>query len=424
MFVLFFLYDLIFIIGLIVYLPFYFYHKKINFPALSEKLGFLSSREDKNEKSIWIQVVSVGEVNLIVSLVKKLKELLDYDIIITTTTLTGNKLAKKNFGSLAKVYFFPWDISCIVKKVIKIINPKIFIAVETEIWPNLFYQLKKKNIPVVLINGRISHTAFNRYKFIKPIIGSTLNRCSYIGVQNSFYKDRFCDLGCKGDKVVISGNMKFEGILVDEERLLEIKRKYSVFLKKEGYLLLISASTHYPEERVILDIYKSILDSRRDIILLIAPRHIERLPLIEKDIACCGLKPLRLGGVIEHNHDADSVYLLDTIGELMYLYSLCDICFVGGSLAEHGGQNILEPIYFLKPTCFGPYMDNFRDVEEIVLSRKAGIRVKDAHELKNVFMKLIEDHNLRKDLSGRCLDVFREGKKDLEKNLEIILKCL
>lgn len=420
--ILFFVYDLIFVLGFLAYLPVYSCKKKITINALTQKFGFLKNFGLK--ECIWIQVVSVGEANLIGELIGRLREIYDYPIVISTTTLTGNRIAKAKYSHLAKVIFFPLDVSFILKKVLKIINPKIFIAVETEIWPNLFHQLSNENIPIIIVNGRISDKAFKRYKLIKPIIKKVINKCSYIGVQNKAYKERFQYLGAKDEKIIISGNMKFESIFVDQDKLSKAKDKYLPVLKHSNNVLLLAASTHSPEEKIIADVYSDILKTLGGVNLVIVPRHPQRVPAIEKIVRFRGFNPVRTSKITQTSPDKKDVFIVDTIGELLYLYSIADICFVGGSLSEDGGHNILEPIYFLKPTVFGPHMDNFRDIEETVLERGAGIKVRDAVELSHVILGLVRDRALRDNLKDKCNKVFAEERRGLEKNLQIILEVL
>ncbi len=412
-------YDLLFLLGFTIYLPVYFWRKKISFSALKEKLGFISIRNTK--KSIWIQVVSVGEVNLIGNLIKRLKEFSDSPIVISTTTLTGNKIAKEKYSKIANVIFLPLDISFILKKILKVINPKIFIAIETEIWPNLIWRLNRENIPTIIINGRISDKAFRQYKLIKPLMRKILARYSYISVQNQMYMERFIFLGADSRRAAVSGNMKFEGISLNSQTLLEIKKKYKPVLKKGDVLLLLAASTHNTEEEIIIDIYKDIRESLTDFNLIIAPRHPERTLLVEKIIQSRGFNSIRLSKLGRGSCEKNKIFVIDTVGELLYLYSIADICFVGGSLSQDGGHNILEPIFFSKPTVFGPNMNNFRDIEEAVLEKGAGLKVKDAEELKKILLRLLNDSALRENLRKKCIDVFEKEKKGLENNLKIIL---
>ena len=424
--IVFFFYDIIFFAGLIVYLPVYFWRKKITFAALKEKLGFTDTKPapPPGKKCIWIQAVSVGEVNLLDGLLKQLKEYGDYEIIISATTLTGNRLAKKRYPGRAKIIFFPFDISFAIRHVIKTFNLKIFIAVETEIWPNLFFRLSRKNIPIAIINARISDKAINRYKRFKFIVQYALKECAIVAVQNEEYRQRFIDLGCPESKIKITGNMKFDNINLDNNTLTKVKVKYSGIIAPPGNIVLIAASTHCPEEEYALRAYKEIRKKRSDIKLIIAPRHIERTPEIEKLKIAEGLKPLRLSAAKKNEVNNDTVFLLDTIGELLYFYALSDICFVGGSLVKHGGQNILEPISLGKPTIFGPFMDNFSDIAEIVHAEKAGIQVRDTEELTSKLILLINDKDEREKLQKNCAKVFREQTGATENNVKLIISCL
>ncbi|UCC95990.1 MAG: hypothetical protein JSW40_04370 [Candidatus Omnitrophota bacterium] len=419
--ILFIIYDIIFVLGFLLYLPIYIYRKKITLYALREKLGFIRLRQ---KDAIWIQVVSVGEANLIGTLINKIREVSSCPLVISTTTLTGYRVAKEKYASLAEVIFFPFDIFLILRRVLRRIQPKLFIAVETEIWPHLFYRLNRRNIPIVIVNGRISTRAWRRYRFVKPIIKRVINKVNFVGVQNPLYKERFHSLGCYDEKIVVSGNMKFESISVDKAHLASIAEKYTPFLKSEARLLIIAGSTHAPEEEMIVDIYKDILNVVDSVSLLIAPRHTSRVPLIEKSIISHGFSPVKVSTLGSSSKEHKGIYILDTMGKLLYFYSLCDICFVGGSIAHHGGHNILEPIYFSKPTVFGPSMDNFKDAEEAVLEKGAGIQVRNPQELKDMLFRLIQDKALRDNLRSRCLEVFEQERRGLEKNLEIIVKSL
>jgi len=418
------IYDIVFILGLSIYLPFYIRRKKINLAALKQKMGFIEKTGLGRHNTIWIHVVSVGELNLMEKLAKRIHELFNYEIIITTTTLSANSLARKKYAKLAKIFFFPFDISFVINKTIKEFRPKIFIAAETELWPNLFYRLKKKNIPIIIVNARISDRAFKRYKIIRPFMRKVLKKCSYIGAQNESYKNRFVYLGADTGTTLISGNMKFESLDINENQLNSLRKKYLNLLRQENSCLIVAGSTHYPEEEGLLDVYREINALRKNISLVIAPRHPERISAVEKTVKAYGFNPTRLSDINKINRQDNNVFLLDTMGELLYFYSFSDISFVGGSLSNYGGHNILEPIFFLKPTIFGPNMENFEDIREIILKNKAGIQIKDLGALKEKLLQLIDDGSLRKELSLNCAKVFEEERKSLDENLKIILQCV
>jgi len=441
------IYDLVFLFGFIIYLPVYFWRKKITFSSLKQRLGCIPYFF--REKAVWLQVVSVGEVNLIENLLKQIKDEYNCPIIVSTTTLTGNLIAEKKYLESAKIIFFPLDISFILRKVIKIIRPKIFIGIETEIWPNLFYQLERKKIPIIIINGRISDKAYQRYRLINPALKTTINRCLYIGVQNDLYRKRFIALGADERRLFISGNLKFESISPNKETMLKIQNKYfSLFnlslagfanspekepehvdvepgsFNKGNKLFLVAASTHSPEEEIIINIYKDIYEKFNNLRLIIAPRHPQRVESVIRLVSLAGFKPLKISEPVGALTPENPVFIVDTIGELLYLFSIADICFVGGSLSLNGGHNILEPIYFSKPTLFGPYMNNFFDIQKIVLEKKAGIQVNSPLELKNGILRLLVDRSLRESLSQGCVKVFQNERKCLSQNLQLIRNSL
>ena len=417
------LYDCVFIILGLGYIPLYIIKKKFSFGVFLEKLFIATGLKQK--ESIWVQAVSVGEVLAVKTLLHEVKERFDCRMVVSTTTITGKKVADNIFGAQAKVIFFPFDITFVLRRAINIINPKLFIAVETEIWPNLFFLLEKKDVPIVILNGRISDKAYFRYKKIEFITKKVLSACSYIGVQNENYRKRFISIGAAPDKVHISGNIKFSSFDAKEDELSSFRKKYISALKGESNHLFIAASTHNPEEKIVLGIFKE-LALRFDINLLIAPRHPERAKEVEKDAANYGFSPIMVS-TLDRKHvenNSGNVFILDTVGDLFYFYSLCDVCFVGGSLINYGGHNILEPIYFRKPTIFGPYMDNFKEIEEIVLENEAAVKVKDKDGLKFYIEKVPLVDSFREKLSGNASSVFKRQKQILENNIEIITKYI
>ena len=417
------LYNCAFIILGLWYIPLYIIKKKFSLGVFLEKLFIATGL--KRKESIWFQAVSVGEVLAVKTLLHKIKEKFDYRIVVSTTTITGKKVADNIFGAWAEVIFFPFDITFVLRRAINIINPKLFVAVETEIWPNLFFLLKKRDVPIVILNGRISDKAYFRYKKIKFITKKVLSVCSYIGAQNDYYRKRFISIGAAPDKVHISGNIKFSSFDIKEDELSSFREKYINILKGEQNHLFIAASTHNPEERIVLGIFKELVLSFK-INLLIVPRHPERAKEVEKDAASHGFSPVMVStlGRKHVENSSGNVFILDTVGDLFYFYSLCDVCFVGGSLIDYGGHNILEPIYFRKPTVFGPYMNNFKEIEEVVLENEAAVKVKDRDELKFYIEKILLDDSFRKKLSGSALNVFKRQRQILEDNIEIITKYI
>ncbi|MCF7870858.1 MAG: glycosyltransferase [Candidatus Omnitrophica bacterium] len=411
------IYDLLFIGSFLIYLPVCFLRKKITIFSLLRKIGFFLP---SCNKSIWIHAVSLGEVSLIEPIVNKMSENLKYSIVISTTTLTGNRVAYKKYGAVAKIIYFPLDISAVIKKFLRKINPKIFITAEGELWPNLISHIRRKKIPFLIINGRISERAFRRYRLIRPVMKKMLSGCSRIGVQNEQYRKRFIDLGAEPERVSVTGSLKFNSINPDEEKIQQFKQKYTVILKPNSRKLFIAASTHKPEEENILDFYKDLHSKKRPT-LLIAPRHPERVTSIEKIALAKGFKPVRISEVNNFEDKKNNLFILDTVGQLSYFYNICDICFVGGSLSGSGGHNILEPLYFSKPVLFGPSMENFSDIAKKVIDNSAGIQVNSFQELKEKVKILLENEKERNKYSQAAKIVFEKA-DSLSQNLKMISK--
>ncbi len=417
------LYELVLLLGIPFYSIFCRIRGKCNSYSLREKLAFYR-HQGVSSSSVWIQVVSVGEAFAINRFVHELHQNLSYRIVISTTTLTGFSVARRLYSSVADVIFFPFDEIFTLKRALRIINPRLFVAIETELWPFLFYLLKKRDIPVVILNGRISNKAYSRYRRVRYLTKKVLSLCRYIGVQDEFYRHRFLELGAPSERVFIGGNMKFYSIVVMPEEKERIWRKYRHILKKEGEFLFVAASTHSPEEKIILDIYKRL---KKDfpLRLLIAPRHPERVAEIMEWVEDVGEKAIALSNVSSDYKDRrESVFVLDTVGELFYIFEMADVCFVGGSIVNYGGHNILEPLYFLKPTVFGPFMDNFRAITESVLENRAAIQVKNSGELEKVLRKIITDESLREKIKENAHKVFWKAQEYLDKNMGVVKQCL
>lgn len=417
------IYDVLFIAGFVFYLPFYFLKKKVNFTSLKCRLGIFSFF---SKNSIWVHAVSVGEVILIEPLLKKLQDLFQLPIVVSVTTLTGYGVALEKYSAKGiKVIYSPLDLTFTIKRFLKKINPKLFIAAETELWPNLILCLKQKNIPFLVVNGRISKPAFRRYCFLKIVFKKILSGPVYIGAQTEADKQRFLALGAVESQVSITGNLKFNIAGLVPQKNKSQAQKYASFLKPEKVFLFTAASTHSPEEKIVIAIYQNIY-KKYPLNLLIAPRHPQRVNSVEKLIKDKGFNPVRISQIsffpeaaLKKLFQAENVFILDTVGQLFYFYDFSDICFVGGSFSNSGGHNILEPISLLKPTLFGPSMENFAAIKETVLKYSAGIEVKSPAQLQEKIVFLLENEKARVSYSRACKLVF-EKEDSLEKTIRFI----
>lgn len=414
------IYDFIFLIIAIVYLPAYLLRKKFHQDFLV-RLGFLP-KELHLDGAIWIHAVSVGEVMTVRGLMYQLiRTYPDKKIVITTVTPTGNKIARDIVRKGDLVSYLPLDFSFIVKKVVDKIRPALFIIVETEIWPNLISYLYNKNIPIAVVNGRISDNSFIGYLRIKLLLRPILNKINLFCVQTELDAQRLGRLGVPEDKINLTGNMKFDiadypGLKTD---YADLRDKLGLDHKDE---LLVAASTHPGEEEIILSVYKELLTKFPYLRLLIAPRHPERAADIEKMIIKYNFQFLTISqiGLQTGISNPRPIFILDTVGHLMDYYAISDIVFVGGSLIKKGGHNILEPALLGKPILFGPSMYNFRDIADLFLKNQAAQLVHNRDELAEKIQDLLNSPHKGIQLSQHAQELMSKNRGVTGKNLKLI----
>lgn len=426
------LYDIAFILFAIIYLPTLIFRGKLHKDFL-ERFGKFSYEKLKAlaapGKSIWIQAVSVGEVSLCKRLVPLLRlKYPDDRIVFSTITKTGNDLAKKLFAKDAVIIYFPLDLSFIVRRVVGIINPKLYVMVETEIWPNVIKEVSGRNIPSIMINGRISDRSFGKYKLARRFLKSTLARISQFSMQSKTDAERITSLGAPTDAVCVTGNMKFDvDVLMGTESSHKLKELMALTDEDQ---LLVAGSTHKGEEEMLINAFKELIEEFPRLRFLIAPRHIERTGEVEHAIKEAGFashriselkwarNPIRVRSLGDDH--GDDIFILDMIGQLNDAYDLASIVFVGGSLIRHGGQNPIEPAILEKPVLFGPHMFNFREITALLLERSAAVQVADAGSLTAGLRRLLDDPKLRSELGRNAKDVIFANRGATSRNLDAI----
>jgi 3-deoxy-D-manno-octulosonic-acid transferase len=398
------LYDFLFLIFAVGYLPFFLLKGKFH-RGVWQRLGVTTI--PASNASIWIHAVSVGEVAAVRSLWERLKIAFpSYDIVISTVTRTGNELARKMSSGRAMVIYLPLDISFVVESVLRRIRPKALVIAETEIWPSLIHACHKNNVPVALVNGRISDKAFKRYRAASIFLKFILNRIDTFCVQTELDKQKFVSLGAPEAKIKVAGNTKY-----CNTDYADSKKDYTDFKKKLGIrereTVLVAGSTHRGEEEIILDVFRELCREFDNLRLVIAPRHIDRAAEVKK---------LSAG--------SPNISVIDKIGILVDAYSIADIVFVGGSLVKHGGQNIIEPAVFAKPVIFGPHMFNFQSVAAEFLRNKAAIQIRDKQELQEALRRLAADRQERTALGEKARTVVLNNQGAVEGCLAEIRRLL
>lgn len=410
------IYNLFFFLFLLFSLPYYLIKSKFH-KGLFSRLGFFPRQPLTTGYDIWIHAVSVGEVLAIKGLLDILSK--EKRVCLSTTTPAGNKIAKDLFKDKCTVIFSPLDFSFVVNNFITKIKPKIFVLVETELWPNLIRALSTRAVPIILVNGRISDKSFGRYKFIKIFLKGLLSKITLFCMRTQTDADRIIYLGASPDRVKVAGNMKFD--IVNQVKASIYKRESLGLLTND--ILLVAGSTHAGEERIIIDVYKKlILNYTPNLKLLIAPRNPYRFDEVDKVIEEDGFSSVRFSRLADYDLRSinNSIFLLDTMGELSNIYSIADIVFIGGSLIKKGGHNVIEPAIFSKPIIVGPYNNNFRDIVDLFSRNNALIKVMSQLEFKESLSILIKDNKKRESLGLNAKKTVLENIGATQKTYECI----
>jgi len=377
------------------------YKNKPSIPT-EEKFAKINYPDFTNEKVIMLHGVSVGEIQSLENLIKKIKEFFpEYKLVITTGTTTGQDLAHKKYSNIADfITYFPLDIYSVVNKFLTKINPSVILIAETELWPNFFYCAKEKNIPLYIINARISDKSYPSYLKIKNFIKLILNCTKGIFCQSELDKSRFLALGSNEKQTEVMKNLKFE---------IE-KKNCDIDLKTQNYKTLIASSTHEGEEEIILNVYEKLKEKNNNLKLIIAPRHLTRLDNIIKLLK----KTKFQFGFRTKNDDFNSkdIIILDTLGELSKIYDIVDVAFIGGSFnnvfKQAGGHNPLEAIIYSKPVVSGPCIKNFRDIYSILERESAAFIVKNEKQLYNALNQLLFNDEFYKKISSNSRKCFNK----------------
>ena len=378
----------------------------------SERLGLSKNKPSVGKNIIWIHAVSVGEVNASMSLLRKLiEDFPNFEILVTTTTPTGSKLLLEKLGGKIKHQYLPVDIPFFINLFLKRWKPKMMVLIETEIWPNLISICKKEGVYSALVNARLSEKSKINYLKYSALIRPALDSLDLILAQFESDKSRFTEITAK--EINLCGNLKFDQKIPEE--LYEISKSIRQSWAIDGKFrpTLIASSTHEGEEEIILDAFKKIHKKLPNSLLILVPRHFERFNQVKRIIKNSGLSFATRSKKSEVANNVQ-VLLGDTIGELNFLYSLADVAFVGGSLIDHGGQNLLEPSAQSMALLSGPSLRNFSDISDQLIANKALKLVNDAEDISNEFLKLIKDELSLEARGKAALDVFNMNRGALD----------
>jgi len=379
---------------------------------LKNQLGYVPKTSGK---VIWFHCVSVGEFNAAKPLIDKifLKFPL-HQIVITTTTITGSEAVENHYKKRVIHCFFPFDAPFIVNLFLKKIKPLACILLETEIWPNLITKLKHQNIPTMLVNARLSDRSFKKYnKFSPKLVSSTLNSLSIICSQNESSSKRFISLGASKKNITITGSLKFDSNEPNNLETIQALKKITGDRK-----IVAFASTREGEELQIIKSYLA-LQNKFSALLLIIPRHPERFNEVFNIASENGLNVKRRS-LADHCEKDTDILIGDSMGEMMSYFSISDIAFIGGSLSNNGGQNMLEAASLSKPIIFGPSVFNFEEISKRLLDDGSAIQVGSAEELMRTISELLLDNEKRKLIGQSAKTTFENNRGAVAKVFEAI----
>jgi 3-deoxy-D-manno-octulosonic-acid transferase len=428
------LYNLLQILGLILLLPLLLivavispkYRGRVPL-RLGLGIETLIKKLPDNSQKIWIHALSVGEVLSAQPLVKGLRRAHpDAKLIFSATTKTGEDLALQTMQNEIDLFIpFPFDIFFIVKKIIQRLNPDVFILIETDFWPNILHVLQQKNIPALLVNGRISQDSFERYKKFRLIFLPMFNTFHFISMQTVADAQKMVEFGVRADKVKALGNLKYDAVLPETVGWDHEQRPTAFYRQQFGIpsekVVWIAGSTHSGEEKIIMSAYKRLSLLFPDLFLVIAPRKVERGKEIKETAAAQGLTVRRRTAPF---HDEETpgapLLILDTMGELTRMYSFCDIAFIGGSLVPDGGHNPLEPAAFGKPILFGPYMDDFTEISTDLLKKEGAIVCQNENDIFVNLKTLLINEQLREQMGKQAQSLVLLHRGVTKRHLEII----
>lgn len=431
------IYSLLLTASFILMLPLFILRREKYAAGFWQRLGYHPEFKHDNRPVIWLHCVSVGETNAARPLVEQLKlNFPDLRLVVSTTTKTGQELAKSIFRDQADtVFYFPFDWKFSVRRAFKNFRPEIVLLMETEIWFNFFNEADKSGVKLVIVNGRLSEKSANRYSHIKRFIGRVLNCVDLALMQGEADAKRILSLGINANKVKVTGNLKFDHGVGDGENALthEFRQRFGISSERP---LIIAASTHKPEEAWIMAAFVGVATDLPEARprLLIAPRHPERFEEVANLVSAfcastdCEWRDFKFVRRSEAQRETDKiadVTLLDSIGELRAVYPLAEIVFIGGSLIPHGGQSILEPAAAGRAIVTGPFTQNFEAVVNDFLANKALIQLSEAPQdsqtserLSEVFIQLLEDVQKRDALGENALSIMQANRGATAKTIE------
>jgi 3-deoxy-D-manno-octulosonic-acid transferase len=425
------LYSVVVLILAVVASPWFIYQAvryKKYVGSLRQRMGYLpvSFNMDADE-SISVHAVSVGEVLTARPLISELRRRYpNLRMFLSTTTMAGQQLARRSVRDVDAVFYFPFDLGFVVRRTLNLVRPKLFIMMETEIWPNLLRECRARAIKTAVVNGRLSARSFPRYRLIRPMMRRVLDHIDKFLVQSEESARRFIDLGADPARVVVTGSLKFDSLEVSPAALQARARDRVLryFRVPAARPVIVAGSTMKGEETYVLRAFRRVRTTAPNTLLVIAPRHPERFGEVEELVRAEGWKVAKRSDLAIDAEPRVDVVIVDTIGELATLYQIGTIVFVGGSLVATGGHNVLEPAVFGKPIVFGPHMENFLEIADAFVSNGAGVQLSTDEQLEEVFVDLMGDPVRRARLGAAARALVEANRGANEKSVAVLSALL
>jgi 3-deoxy-D-manno-octulosonic-acid transferase len=385
-----------------------------------ERLGFYRGNAGERDTA-WVHAVSVGETLAAVPLVEELHRTHpELPIVVTTVTPTGARVAVERLSRIATHRYFPLDLPGAVRRAIARNRPRVLVVLETELWPNLFRALAERGVPVMIANGRISDRSYRRYRLVRAFMRPVLASVSVFAMRSDEDARRIIALGALPERVFVTGNIKHDAPPDDADASTIWQRLLGL---PPGAPVWIAGSTHRGEEQLVLDVHTRARAHYPDLVLIVAPRHPERVDEVERLIASRRFPVVRRSELPKARQDG-AVILLDTVGELPQLYQVADVVFVGGSLVASGGHNMLEAALKRKPVLFGPHTANFREAAELLVRSGGGQVVNGAAELQAALTRLLGDAARRTRMGEAGFEAVAARQGAVRETLELIDRFL
>jgi len=388
--------------------------------SLGQRLGRFGEGLPR-EPRCWIHAVSVGEAATAVPLVEAItRRWPQLGIVMTTVTPTGARIVADRLAGRAVHRYFPIDLPGPVRRALDAVNPRFFLCMETELWPNLLRGLAARGVPSMIANGRISDRSFRRYRLVRFFTARMLAHVRVLAMQSEEDARRIIALGALPERVVVTGNIKSDLIPPEGggdalwQRLLGLG---------DGEPVWVAGSTHRGEEAIVLDVYLHLRARMPTLTLVLAPRHPERVAEVERLVRERRLQPVRRSE-LPKSQARGAVIIVDTVGELAQIYRVASVVFVGGSLAPTGGHNMLEPALLRKPVLFGPHTTNFRESAELLLEAEGALVARDGAELEAHMGALLMDAERRRLMGEAAFKAVAGRRGAIKHTLELVERYL